>query len=72
MASINKNFDSVGGFSVSDKTLINETFDVKDANSLEIKNNFYADSNTFQLYSKRYQYRNFTTRQCWNSNSIKR
>ncbi len=46
MASINKNFDSVGGFSVSDKTLINETFDVKNANSLEIKNNFYTDSNT--------------------------
>ena len=46
MASINKNFDSVGGFSVSDKTLINETFDVQNANSLEIKNSFYADSNT--------------------------
>ena len=46
MASVNKNFDSVGGFSVSDKTLINELYDVKNANSVEIKNSFYSDSNT--------------------------
>lgn len=46
MASVNKNFNSVGGFSVSDKTLINELYDVKNANSVEIKNSFYSDSNT--------------------------
>jgi hypothetical protein len=46
MASVNKNFDSVGGFSVSDKTLINELYDVKNANSVEIKNSFYGDSTT--------------------------
>lgn len=48
MASLNKNFDSVGGFSVADKTIVNELFDIKNVNSLEVKSSFYDDSKTSQ------------------------
>ena len=41
-----KTFDSVGGFSVDNTTLVNDTKDVQNVNSLEIKNSFYDDSKT--------------------------
>jgi hypothetical protein len=40
-----KTFDSVGGFSVGNTTLVNEERNVKNVNSLEVKNSFYQDSN---------------------------
>ena len=46
MASNLKTLDSVGGFSVSNTTLINDTKDIKNANSLEVRNSFYQDSAT--------------------------
>ncbi len=46
MASNLKTLDSVGGFSVDNTTLINEKKDIKNANSLEVKNSFYQDSST--------------------------
>lgn len=46
MASNLKTLDSVGGFSVANTTLINDTKDIKNANSLEIRNSFYQDSAT--------------------------
>ena len=41
-----KTLDSVGGFSVGKTTLVNELKDVKNVNSLEVKNSFYSDSST--------------------------
>lgn len=41
-----KTFDSVGGFSVDNTTLVNDTRDVQNVNSLEVKNSFYQDSKT--------------------------
>ena len=46
MASNLKTLDSVGGFSVDKTTLVNETKDVINVNSLEVKNSFYSDSST--------------------------
>lgn len=46
MASNLKTLDSVGGFSVANTTLINDTKDIKNANSLEVRNSFYQDSAT--------------------------
>lgn len=46
MASNLKTLDSVGGFSVDKTTLVNETKDVLNVNSLEVKNSFYSDSST--------------------------
>lgn len=46
MASNLKTLDSVGGFSVDKTTLINETKDIKNINTLEVKNSFYSDSST--------------------------
>lgn len=46
MASNLKTLDSLGGFSVENTTIINETKDVKNVNSLEVKNSFYDDSVT--------------------------
>lgn len=45
MAEFLKTFDSVGGFSVDNTTLVNDLKDVKNVNSLEVKNSFYDDSN---------------------------
>lgn len=45
MAEILKTFDSVGGFSVDNTTLVNESKDVQNVNSLQVKNSFYDDSN---------------------------
>jgi hypothetical protein len=39
-----KTFDSVGGFSVDNTTLVNENKDIKNVNTLEVKNSFYQDS----------------------------
>jgi len=36
--------DSVGGFSVSNKVIVNHTYDAKNLNTLEVRNNFYDDS----------------------------
>ncbi len=46
MASNLKTLDSVGGFSVGNTELINNKKDIKNANSLEVKNSFYQDSST--------------------------
>ncbi len=41
-----KTLDSVGGFSVDKTILVNETKDLKNVNSFEVKNSFYSDSST--------------------------
>jgi hypothetical protein len=46
MASNLKTLDSVGGFSIDNTEIINELKDVKNVNSLEVKNSFYSDSST--------------------------
>ena len=46
MAQELKTFDSFGGFSVENTTIINSTKDITNANSLEIKNKNYVDANT--------------------------
>lgn len=46
MATNLKTLDSVGGFSVNNTTLISDENDIKNANSLEVKNSFYQDSST--------------------------
>ena len=46
MASNLQTLDSVGGFSVGNTPLVNDKKDIKNANSLEIKNSFYQDSST--------------------------
>lgn len=46
MAQELKTYDSVGGFSVSNTTLVNEKFDIKNANSLEVKNSFFGDASS--------------------------
>lgn len=46
MATNLKTLDSVGGFSVNDTPVVNDKKDIKNANSLEIKNSFYQDSST--------------------------
>lgn len=40
-----KQYDSVGGFSVDNTTVINELKDVQNVNSLEIKNSVFSDVN---------------------------
>lgn len=45
MASNLKQYDSVGGFSVDNTTVINELKDVQNINSLEIKNSLFSDVN---------------------------
>ena len=46
MATNLKTLDSVGGFSVGNTTLVNDKKDIRNANSLEIRNSFYQDSST--------------------------
>jgi hypothetical protein len=46
MASNLQNLDSLGGFSVDNTTIVNETFDIKNVNTLQVKNSFFADSYT--------------------------
>jgi hypothetical protein len=46
MASNLQTLDSFGGFSVGNTTLVNDKKDIKNANSLEIRNSFYQDSST--------------------------
>lgn len=44
MATNLKEFDSVGGFSVDNTTVINDLKDVKNVNTLELKNSEFVDS----------------------------
>lgn len=46
MAVNNKEFDSLGGFSVDQVSVIDKDRNAKDLNTLEIKNRFYSDSKT--------------------------
>ena len=39
-----KTYDSVGGFSVNNTTLVNELKDLKNVNSLEVKNSYFNDA----------------------------
>jgi hypothetical protein len=48
MATNLKEFDSVGGFSVDKSTVINNLKDVKNVNTLELKNSQFADSTRTQ------------------------
>lgn len=48
MATNLKEFDSVGGFSVDKTTVINNTKDVKNVNTLELKNSNFTDSSRTQ------------------------
>ena len=48
MATNLKEFDSVGGFSVDNTTVINELKDVKNINTLELKNSEFVDSTRTQ------------------------
>jgi hypothetical protein len=41
-----RTYDSVGGFSVNNTTLVNDLKDVKNVNSLEVKNSFFSDAST--------------------------
>jgi hypothetical protein len=42
MATNTKTFNSLGGFSVGNKTIVSDTFDVSNINSLEIKNSYFS------------------------------
>lgn len=44
MASNLKEFDSLGGFSINQKTIVDKDRNAKDLNSLELKNSFFSDS----------------------------
>jgi hypothetical protein len=46
MAVNNKEFDSLGGFSVDQVSVVDKDRNAKDLNTLEIKNRFYSDSKT--------------------------
>ena len=46
MTVTNKEFDSLGGFSVDQVSVVDENRNAKDLNTLEIKNRFYSDSKT--------------------------
>jgi|LakMenEpi03Aug12_release.lakeMendotaPanAssembly.Ray.scaffolds.fasta_scaffold01939_25 hypothetical protein len=48
MATNLKQFDSVGGFSVDNTTVINNLKDVKNVNTLELKNSEFSDSTRTQ------------------------
>jgi len=46
MATTNKQFDSLGGFSVDQVSVVDQNRNAKDLNTLEIKNKYYSDSKT--------------------------
>lgn len=46
MATNLKEFDSLGGFSIDQTTIVDKDRNAKDLNSLELKNYFYSDSKT--------------------------
>jgi hypothetical protein len=48
MATNLKEFDSVGGFSIDKTTIVNNTKDVKNVNTLELKNSNFSDSSRTQ------------------------
>lgn len=41
-----KEFESLGGFSIGDVSIVDKDKNAKDFNTLEIKNSFFSDSNT--------------------------
>lgn len=43
MAINTKTFNSLGGFSVGDKTIVTDSFDVSNVNSLELKNTYFSN-----------------------------
>lgn len=45
MASNLKQFDSLGGFSINETVIVDESRNAKDLNTIELKNSFYSDSN---------------------------
>jgi hypothetical protein len=45
MASNLKEFDSLGGFSVDETVVVDESRNAKDLNTIELKNKFFSDSN---------------------------
>ena len=46
MSVTNKEFDSLGGFSIDQVSVVDKDRNAKDFNTLEIKNKFYSDSKT--------------------------
>lgn len=44
MTVTNKEFDSLGGFSIDQVSVVDQNRNAKDLNTLEIKNRFYSDS----------------------------
>ena len=46
MATNLREFDSLGGFSINQTTVVDGNRNAKDLNSLELKNSFYSDSKT--------------------------
>jgi hypothetical protein len=46
MAANLREFDSLGGFSIDQVSIVDENRNAKDLNTLEIKNRFYSDSKT--------------------------
>ncbi|QDH50633.1 structural protein [Synechococcus phage S-B43] len=46
MATNQKEFDSLGGFSVDQVSVVDQLRNAKDLNTLEVKNRFYSDSKT--------------------------
>jgi len=56
MAQELKTFDSLGGFSVENSTIISSTKDITNVNSIKVQNEFFTDSN-----SKTYILRGSTT-----------
>lgn len=47
-----KTYDSVGGFSVNNTTLVNNLKDLKNVNSLEVKNSYFNDSTTTKYIAR--------------------
>ena len=46
MATNLKEFDSLGGFSIDQTTIVDKDRNAKDLNTIELKNSFYSDSKT--------------------------
>ena len=47
-----KTYDSVGGFSVNNTTLVNDLKDLKNVNSLEVKNSYFNDATTTKYIAR--------------------
>ena len=46
-----KEFDSLGGFSIGETSVIDKDRNAQDLNSIEMKNRFYSDSKTVNYLS---------------------